>query len=223
MAFYFRYVPNLEYINRTTGEGQISNYVQTKNLFKRSKLREDIFGNLTFFTKYSIIGDERPDNVAEKVYSDASMDWIILLSNNILNVYDEWPMTQESFDKYLLEKYGSYQNIYNIHHHETVEIRDSLGNIILRPGIIVPSGFTLTYFDAGLGQEVTNTSTKVIVTNYEYESKIDDDKRNIFILKSNYVPIILNDLENNMQYKAGGDQYVDPTLKRVDDIRLYEM
>ena len=83
---YFKQIPNFEYINRTEGNADISNYITVKNLFKRGKIRSDIFGNLNYFTKYKIIGNERPDNVAFKEYNDSSLDWVILLSNNRLNI-----------------------------------------------------------------------------------------------------------------------------------------
>jgi hypothetical protein len=237
MAFYFRHLPNIEYISRSSSEEIISTYTNTKNLFKRGKIRDDIFQDLTFFTKYDIIGDERPDNVAYKIYGDETLDWIILLSNNIINVYDEWPMTQEAFDKYLLQKYGSYEKLYsdlNPHHYETIEIKNEAGNIILKSGIYFPpkqtvSGeiipdFSLKYYDSLLKQEkyLPNTSILTPVTNYQYEESIQNKKRNIFLLKESYVPVVLNDMERFMPYKEGGEQYVDPTLKRVDNIRLYE-
>lgn len=87
---YFRQVPNFEYISRNKDEQYISNYDNVKNLFKRGKIREDIFGDLSFFTKYQVVGDERPDNVAYKFYNESSLDWVILLSNNILNIQTEW-------------------------------------------------------------------------------------------------------------------------------------
>lgn len=225
MAFYFRYVPNLDYINRSNDDTQISNYTPVKNLFKRGKIRDDIFGSLVFFNKYNIIGDERPDNVAQKVYGDSSLDWIVLLSNNIINVYDEWPMSQEAFDNYLLQKYGSYERVYSLHHRETLEIKDSLGTTILKPGLTVPQDFRVNYYDYGLKKLISILNPNDImriVTNYEYEIKREDKKRNIFLLKENYVPIIRNDMEKTMPYKEGGEQYVDPTLKRVDNIRLYD-
>ncbi len=133
---YFRQVPNFEYVSRNPGDKYISEYIPVKNLFKRGKLREDIFGNLQFFEKYSIVGDERPDNVAAKFYDDSTLDWVVLLSNNILNIQSEWPMTQRTFDKVMLEKYGSYDNLYNgVHHYETEEIRNSLGIIVIKGGI----------------------------------------------------------------------------------------
>ena len=98
MASYFRQVPNFEYVSRDIGDKYISEYIPVKNLFKRGKLREDIFANLQFFEKYSIIGDERPDNVAYKFYDEETLDWVVLLSNNILNIQSEWPMTQRTFE-----------------------------------------------------------------------------------------------------------------------------
>ena len=131
---YFKQVPNLEYVNRNKGNKDISNYITVKNLFKRGKIRPDILGNLNFFTKYNIIGDERPDNVAFKEYNDSNLDWVILLANNILNVQDEWPLPQRALDEILLEKYGDYEKLHSgIHHYETVEIKNTKGGIIL-PG-----------------------------------------------------------------------------------------
>jgi hypothetical protein len=224
MALYFRYLPNIEYINRSSTEEQISNFTTVKNLFKRGKIREDIFEDLTFFTKYDIIGDERPDNVAYKIYGNEQLDWIVLLSNNILNVYDEWPMTQEAFDTYLINKYGSYEAVYSLHHYETKEIKDSSGNIIVRPNLIVPSDFSVDYYDKLSGKQtyLSSDSVLTLVRNYEYEEDLQNKKRNIFLLKQSYVSVILNDMEKIMPYKEGGEQYVNPTLKRVDDIRLYE-
>jgi hypothetical protein len=220
MSFYFRNIPNLEYINRD--DNTISEYSETKNLFKRGQIREDIFGNLAFFTKYQINGDERPDNIAYKIYGDETLDWVVLLSNNILNQYDEWPLTQESFDEYLLEKYGSYERMYGIHHYETNEIRDSSNKLILKSGLIVDSNFYIEYFDSGLNQLIYNPNVTTAITNYVYEDRIQNDKRGIFLLKSNYIPLIIDDVKTKMKYKKGSDQYISPTLKRVDNIRLYE-
>jgi len=334
---YFRQVPNFEYVNRNADSQDISNYIPVKNLFKRGKLRLDIFGNLNFFTKYKIIGNERPDNVAYKIYGDETLDWVVLLSNNILNIQTEWPIPQTSFDSILLEKYGSYENLYSgIHHYETLEIKNSNGVTVLPAGLETPSTWrtngnfiqvsrttinqifagsagvpsktvTVTmnngipnlkvgsqifinnvservfngkfivtsvlapfndiavsftyelnevpfvadpilsssgieeaiftvegnigvgnayyyeYYDDGLGYYVTIPSSQVIraVTNYEYESKIEDDKRNIYILKPQYLNIIFNDMDSIMPYKSGGAQYVSRDLKRGENIRLY--
>lgn len=157
---YFRQVPNFEYVSRNPGEKYISEYIQVKNLFKRGKLREDIFGNLALFEKYSIVGDERPDNVAAKFYGDSTLDWVVLLSNNILNIQSEWPMTQRTFDRVMLDRYGSYDNLYNgIHHYETEEIKNSLGITVLRGGLrISPTWKTSGNFIETINSTIANIS-----------------------------------------------------------------
>ena len=105
MSNYFSKVPNVEYVSRLP-DAKISDYITVKNLFKRGKLREDIFQDLAVFTKYQIKGDDRPDNVASDFYNDSNLDWLVLICNNIINVPTEWPLLQRDFDRYLLDKYG---------------------------------------------------------------------------------------------------------------------
>ena len=338
MASYFRQVPNFEYVSRTAGEQNISDYIEVKNLFKRGKLREDIFGNLSFFTKYKIIGNERPDNVAYKVYNDETLDWVVLITNNILNIQSEWPLTQQAFDKVMFEKYGDYETLYGgIHHYETTGIVNSNGVTVLPEKLRVPntwntngnfievnntkigqifSGngvdptttvtvtvnngifglnvgsqvtinnvvekvyngtFVVTsalipfgdgravsftyeltstpnvatptladprteevlltiespngtgnsyyyeYYDDGLGYSVQIPRDSFVrtVTNFEYENELEENKRNIFILKPRYLNVVFNDMDDLMPYKKDGAQYVNPTLKRGNNIRLY--
>ena len=223
MASYFRQVPKFDYVSRNADEKNISDYIEVKNLFKRGKLREDIFGNLSFFTKYSIIGDERPDNVAYDAYGEETLDWVVLLSNNILNIQTEWPMTQQVFDRFVLSKYGDYNTLYNgIHHYESREILNYIGNIVIPKGLEVDQNYSVSYYDFSTEQDVTVTNVAQPVTNYDYENKIQEDKRNIFILKPLYLNVVFNDIEDIMTYKEGGAQYVNSTLKKGDNIRLYE-
>ena len=90
MASYFRQVPDFDYVNRDSDGKSIGDYNTVKNLFKRVKIREDILKNLAYFTLYKIEGDDRPDNVAFDIYDDETLDWVVLLSNNIMNVQTEW-------------------------------------------------------------------------------------------------------------------------------------
>ncbi len=379
MPSYFRQIPDFEYIDRNS-DAKISDYTTVKNLFKRGKIREDIFGNLQFFEKYQIVGDERPDNVAYKFYGDETLDWVVLLSNNILNIQDEWPLPQNVFDQIMLEKYGSYEKLYSDsdpHHYETIEIRNSSGIVILPGGLeqsqnesfeitnsskiynifcpedyedgktvfvglgnpfynlkvgdefiisdvedsltsptyngkhivdtiitlndtvisknslpnsaeigeaymsldnnhlwiwdgniwndmgtvefnnntnnpnyipaftyktnripetknpqlngseiistIIPTNYVRFYdYNDGTDVQIPSTDYIIPITNYEYEMRLENKKRGIYILKSDYLNIIFNDLENLMTYKEGGTQYVSDTLKRGDNIRLYQ-
>ena len=232
MSNYFRQVPEFDYVSRLPG-ANIGDYIRVKNLFKKGKIREDIFQNLSFFEKYKIIGNDRPDNVAFEIYGDSKLDWVVLLSNNILNIQTEWPLPQTDFDRFLLDKYDDYDTLYNgIHHYETEEVKNSRGVTIVPAGLEVPEKikdettnqlvpYFVSYYDFFIEQQITTGNIATPVTNYEYEEKIEDNKRNIYLLKSTYLGIVLNDMSEIMEYKEGSSQYVSETLKRGDNIRLY--
>ena len=220
MSNYFKKVPNFEYVSRLP-DANISDYIPVKNLFKKGALREDIFQDLAFFTKYQVQGDDRPDNVAFKVYNDSSLDWLVLAANNVVNVKTEWPMTQLEYDQYLLDKYGSYEKINEVHHYETTEQRNGRNVIVVPKGLRVASDYSITYYDSSDGGMVTKYPVKT-VTNYDYEESLQENRRNIFILKARYLPIVLDDLEDIMTYKKGSSQYKTESMKTADNIRLFE-
>ena len=219
MSNYFSQLPDFEYVSRLP-DARISDYIPVKNLFKKGKLREDIIEQTAIFTKYKVRGNDRPDNVAQELYGDPNLDWVVLASNNILNVYDEWPMTQVNFENYLLDKYGTFTEINAIHHYETTEVKNKSGAVVVAAGLVVDSNFSVTYFDAAVeGYDTKYPVTSV--TNYDYEVKIQDDKRNIFTLKPRYLNIAKDDLKEMMEYKKGSTQYKSKTLKTADNIRLF--
>ena len=223
MSDYFKKLPNFEYVSRLPN-AKIGDYVTVKNLFKKGALEQDILNNLAFHTKYKIEGDDRPDNVAFEVYGNSNLDWLVLTCNNIVNVQSEWPLLQNDFDRYLLDKYGTYEKLNDIHHYKTQEIKNSKDVVIVPEGLQCASDYTVTYYDYYTDREVIVLSKDCTtsVTNYEYESEIEDEKRNIFLLKPRYISVIRNDLDAAMPYKKGSTQYVSETLKRADNIRLYQ-
>ena len=223
MSNYFNLVPDVEYVSRLP-DAKISDYITVKNLFKRVFLREDIYQNLTFFKKYSVVGDDRPDNVAAQVYEDSTLDWLVLLANNIINVQNEWPLPQEDFNRHLLNTYNDdYDKIYNgIHHYETVEVKDSNKVVIVPEGLEVSEDFSTTYFDYFIGGLTTANNITRPVTNYQYEEKVENKKREIFILKPEYISVVMDDIDDISTYKKGSTEYVDETLKRAENIRLYQ-
>jgi len=218
---YFRNIPNFEYVNRTKDGQFISNYTQVKNFFKKGKMREDIFQDLTVFEKYSIKGDDRPDNVANQIYGDPTLDWVVLTSNNIINIYNEWPLTQQVFEDYILDKYGSYEKLDETHHYESNEVKDSTGIIIFPKGVNVSAAQSVSYYEPTRDEQITVNPVSKAVTNYQYEEDINNKKRRIFLLKASYLNVVFDDLEEMMEYKKGSTQYVSETLKRADDPRLF--
>ena len=220
MSSYFSEVPNIEYVSRLP-DAKISDYITVKNFFKRGFLREDIFQDLSFFTKYTINGNDRPDNVAFDVYENSRLDWLVLMTNNIVNIQNEWPLSNIDFDELMLDKYGSYDTLFNgIHHYETIEVKDARDVKIVNAGLKVESDYSITFFDERANQMKTVTPT-IPVTNYQYEQKVNEDKRNIYLLQPRYVQVVRDDLEDLMTYREGSTQYMSETLKRADNIRLF--
>ena len=218
---YFRNIPNFEYVNRTKDGQFISNYTQVKNFFKKGRMREDIFQDLTIFEKYNIKGDDRPDNVANEIYGDPTLDWVVLTSNNIVNIYNEWPLSQQVFEDYILDKYDTYEKLDEIHHYESNEVKDSTGLIIFPRGVQVSAAQSVSYYEPTRDEQVTVNPVSKAVTNYQYEEEINNKKRRIFLLKPSYLNVVFDDLEEMMEYKKGSTQYVSETLKRADDPRLF--
>ena len=221
MASYFRQVPDFDYVNRDSDGKSIGDYQVVKNLFKRVKIRQDILENLAYFTQYKITGDDRPDNVAFEIYGDESFDWLVLLSNNIMSIQTEWPLSQAAFNEFLIKKYGSIEKTNNIHHYETRELKNDSGEIVVRKGLIVPKNYKVEYFDVKRNQNVVRTNEVDSVTNYTYEIRKEEKKRNIYLLKADYVELVLDDVQRLMPYKKGSAQYVSRTLKKGEDIRLF--
>ena len=216
---YFRNVPDFNYVNLDSNLS--SEYTRVKNLFKRGELRSDIFVNLTFFNKYSIVGEESPDEVSLKLYDTEEFDWVILLANNIINVRDEWPLSNDSLYNYLIDVYGSEENLQKIHHYETIEIKDDSGRVVLRKGLRTEEMYSFTYYERATQQNITVSNASEAISNYIDAIRKEEAKRNIFVLKPEYLNVLTNDIEKIMQYKEGGEQYVSPTLKQGDNIKLF--
>lgn len=220
---YFSNLGDFLYVNRTKEGRSEGDYSLVKNLFKRAKLREDIYQDLAFFSKFDILGDDRPDNVADLIYGDATLDWVVLLSNNIVNVQSEWPLSQADFNRYITEKYDSEEILYSgIHHYESREVKANDDTIIIPAGERVGVGQSVSFYDDITEQQIIRTDVAMPITNYMYEDKLNDKKRNIFLLKPIYLNILFDDIEEIMANKKGSTQFVSRTLVTGDNIRLYD-
>ena len=215
---YFDLFPDVELPSFSDRRNSSKDLIKVKNLFKRGKIREDFFQNATTFYQYTITGDDRPDNVAKEVYDNINLDWVVLLSNNILNIRDEWPMSQYDFQRYLENKYDSVQ-LTQIHHYETKEIRNSDEVLLLQSGLVVDSDFTFKYTDLKTGYQAINDVTSVSV--FQHETQKNDNKRAIYLLRPEYVSTIMSDMREIMTY-TDSSQFVNRKLKKGDNIRIVE-
>ena len=212
---YFRQLPQLDYPSLSNDRKSAYDYQLVKNLFKRAVLRDDVFNDVTNFEKYSVEGDERPDQVAYNFYRDSGLDWIVLTTNNIIHVRDEWPMSNRDFLTYLNEKYTS-EELSNVHHYETREIRDESNTLIQPAGIRVKSDYSVTYVE---NDTVKTKSSIKMLTFLEHETNLNDAKRNINILKPDYVEIFLRDIKEIMRYKQSS-QFISDRLKETENPRI---
>ena len=212
---YFRQLPNLNYPSLKNDRTSAYDYQVVKNIFKRAVIRNDVFDEVTAFTKYSVVGDERPDNVADNFYNDSTLDWVVLTTNNIVHVRDEWPMGNQDFLTYLNGKYTEAE-LANIHHYETKVIRDSNGKLIQPSGLTVPADHSISFVDNGVLREESSLTS---FTFLEHETIVNDNKRNINILRSEYLNFFLESFEEIMEYKPS-KQFVTDSLKKTENPRL---
>ena len=212
---YFRQLPNLDYPSLANDRTSAYDYNQVKNIFKRAVLREDVINSYFQFEQYLIEGDDRPDNVASKVYGDANLDWVVLTTNNVINVRDEWPMSQNDLQNYLTNKYTTAELSY-VHHYETLKIIDADEKLIQPKGITVEEGHSITFVDRG----VSRTESKIeAITYLQYEINLNDKKREINVLQPRYVELYLRDMADIMSYKPS-NQFISKNLKKTENPRL---
>ena len=215
MSNYFRQLPNLDYPSLLNDRVSSGDTVRVKNLFRRVKIREDLVDSLTLFTKYKILGDERPDNVAEKYYGSPDLDWVVLLANNIVDIKNDWPMTEYDLNVYLNDKYTEDQLV-KIHHYETIEFRDLNNQLITPAGKIVDESFIVEYLK---GSQIQRVSPIRSVSFFEWEVQKNDDKRNINLIQTDYVGTVVEEFQEITRYDRSS-QYVNERLKRTENIRI---
>ena len=137
---------------------------------------------------------------------------MVLTSANIINVRDEWPLDSREMYEFASNKYGNDLN--QIRHYETKEVKDSSGRLILPKGKVVDSGFTIP--DPSSPTATLNPVGGV--TNYEYESKLNDAKRSIYIISPDYLQVFLNDMKDIMRY-TDSSQFIDVDLIQTENTR----
>ena len=204
---YFRELPNLRYPSFLREKKSSLDYIEVKNLFRRIKLRDDLQSNFTIFNKYEIEEGMRPDTVAEELYGNPEFDWIILTVAGILNVRNEWPLNNRDLYNYCLDKYDDSLN--SVRFFETKEVKNADGKLILPKGKVVDSGFTIPNPD----NVSANLNPVVGISNFEYETRLNDEKRNIYVLREGYIQTFLNDIREIMTYDESSEFIDERTIQ----------
>ena len=216
---YFRELPNMRYPSFLPDKNSSLEFVETKNLFRRIKLRDDFKNIFTLFDKFEIPEGLRPDTVAEGLYGSDELDWVVLISAGITNVRNQWPLSSKEIYDYSLEKYGTDLN--NPRYWVTKEIRDSNGKLIMSKDNVVDPDFSISYYDTGLSINVTKSGSEVrtAVSNYEYETLLNDKKRNIFVLKPEFLQQFLNDFRDLMVYD-NSSQFINDNVIQTENTSI---
>ena len=231
---YFRELPDILYQSNLLHKVSSQEYIRIKNIFRRVKIQDWIAENTNFFNKYTIRDGERPDTMAERLYGSSDRDWIIILTAGITNIRNDWPLGNYDLYRYAEAKYGTDLNA--IHHYETIEVRDNKGRLILPGGQRVDQNFTIptpydasaTNFYVGVRPQSDNIDYRSVnsdinpvtgVSNYEYETQLNESKREIEVMKPIYLQQFLNDMRELMNYKESS-QTVDSKLLTTENTRL---
>ena len=228
---YFRELPNISYPSLLSSQNKVESRITVKNLFKRSRLRTDLDQAITAFNYYDVKEGIRPDMIAQELYDNSELDWVVLTSNNITNIRNEWPLSHNDLQEYMLEKYGSEANIAKVHHHETIEIIDQYNRLVMPESLEVDSDFSFNFvgsvvsssgslikLDLG-GISLAKINPVRAITNYQYEAKINDEKRRIRVLKSEYLSAFISEHREIMSYDKSSD-YISKRLKGTYNPRV---
>jgi len=217
---YFQELPNILHPSLFPSRNKVESTILVKNLFKRSKLRTDVDQAITAFNYFNIKEGMRPDMVAQELYDNPELDWVVLTSNNITNIRNQWPLSHNDLQEYMLEKYGTEARIAEAEIYETREILDEFSRVVMPAGLQVDKNFSFQYLNSS-GQVIKVLSSQVVapVTNYQLEVRLNDEKRRIRILKSEYLSAFISEHREIMSYDKSSN-YISKKLKRTYNPRL---
>ena len=233
---YFRELPDIAYQSPLLHKNSSTDYLIIKNIFRRSKLFDYLKDNVLIFNKFVIGDGDRPDTIAESLYDDASLDYVVILVSCITNIHDEWPLQDYQVYDYALSKYGSETEMNAIRYYETFEIKDSQNRQILPPNLIVDGDFKIYGSSTQAGSirynlisqagnrqlddknEYTVVTDNIAraVTNLEYEFTENEKKREINVLKNGFVQTFINDLRDIMKYEKSS-RYITSALATTEN------
>ena len=174
MPNYFNAFPKIYY--DAAGNG---NYKLVTNLLRRVQIKRGLKDSGALFDLYDIMGEDTPESVSEQYYGDQQYYWIILLFNDVKDRFYDWPMTSTQFETYINDKYS---DVNGIHHYEVAQ----------------SSGATSSSDYSHLIEVNSTTTGASSVSNYEYERRLQDEKREIKLLDRKYLPIFIEEFEKQI-------------------------
>ena len=232
---YFKHLPNILYQSPLSHKISTSDYISIKNIFRRTKLKDYLAGNVSLFNKYIIEDGERPDTIAQNLYGSSQYDFVVIIAAGITNINHQWPVQDYQIYDIALAKYGSEEKMNENHHYETYEIKDSKGRQILPPNLIVDADFKIdgsslryptnrftlvsqagnTQLDDKNEYTVTTDNIARPVTNFEHEIEENEKNREIDVLHRGYITTFINDMRDIVRYDKHS-RYISGTLSSTE-------
>ena len=210
-SHYFSNLPNIQYRNPLSSSYDSENYVIAKNLFVRTKIRDDVLPDISFLRSYTIEDSERPMDVAEKIYGDPMYDWVVMITSNIINARTDWPLSSKSLYEYCADKYGGDLNATRFY--ETREIKDKQGRLVMPGGKKVDKTFTIPHPD---NHNITLSGDDLVlgISNFLAETRENENKRNIRLMRREYLIGFVQEMVEELQY-VPSSQTRNRELKRA--------
>tara|TARA_Y100001968_G_scaffold260686_1_gene248327 strand:- start:1820 stop:2482 length:663 start_codon:yes stop_codon:yes gene_type:complete len=203
---YFSILPNLKYDKKQQSfPFSSSDYILVKNFFRRFQVNPDIFDYAVFYNKMIVENNMRIEQVADKVYGSSGLDWVVAVTNDITNLYQDWPVSDYSLQKWVESEYSDPYS--TIRYYEIKEdVKNDKGTIFLKKGQKVDKTFydgSFTYNNEDVNNSVStipgNTISKGISI-FEDETRRNDVKREIYIIKGQFVKPLIADLKKQSTY-----------------------
>jgi len=208
---FFNIVPDIEYDEKPISYPfSESDFVVAKNFFRRYKINDDVFQYAVFFKKYTIKDGERPETLAEKFYGNQFYDWVILLTNNMVNAQYDWPRTNYEIYRIVEEEFDDPYS--EISHYK---IKETIGHY--QAGLHVDKTFYDSTHKLNIGGSVQIKNGNEIaspITVAEYYQEENEKKREIYLLKSRFLEPFVKDFKKQNLYKKD-DNYITQTLKKT--------
>ena len=169
---YFESFPLIPYDSVGDGDFKV-----VTNLLKRVAMRSKVKTNVMMFDTYDVKEGETPEMIADKLYGNPELHWIVLLMNNVTDRYHQWPMNNNQFLSYMHDKYTNQDAT---HHYEISQVSGD------------------TTIKINVGSDNTDHSGATAITNYEYEEALQDELRQIRLLDPRYVEEVVDEYEKLM-------------------------
>tara|TARA_A100001234_G_scaffold219335_1_gene229934 strand:- start:24 stop:719 length:696 start_codon:yes stop_codon:yes gene_type:complete len=224
MPGFFSYLPKIEYTpTRTPFQFTNQDFVVAANIFKGLSIDNSVYAT-DLFTELQLQDGVRPDQVSEAVYGTPEYDWVVLLTNKIVDVKNDWPLSDAEFEKFI---YKEYENPHAVKHYLTKEVKNDLGEIVLPGGLEVyydpsdPDSFQITY-PKSYNPFVEETENGLVLltstTHYEWEQERNNKRRFLQILKPNYLETFVKIFRVATQYNKSiaDSKPVKQTLNKTD-------